>query len=251
MTNAIALSKPAPPHPKSESNVSSSKQNASLKMYEPKPDGSGTKPGGQLGSIDFQFNPKEVTISKTAKWDRSPTKGSKKSGPPQFIGPEPCKLTLEMFFDAGINSEQKVVENVEKLFSCCIAEEKTLNDKKPMPPLVQFEWGGIISFPAYVSQVNVKYTRFASNGVPIRAVCTVNLEEMPPGDPKQNPTSGVLAVERVHTMVAGDHLALVAYKEYGSAGMWRPLAAYNGIDDPMRIADGTQILLPAADALPA
>ena len=106
-----------------------------------------------------------------------------------------------------------------------------------MPPLVQFQWGGIISFPAYVSQVNVKYTRFASNGVPIRAVCTVNLEEMPPGNSKQNPTSGVLAVERVHTMVAGDHLALVAYKEYGSAAMWRPLAAYNGIDDPMRIAE--------------
>ena len=115
----------------------------------------------------------------------------------------------------------------------------------------EFQWGGITSFPAYVSQVNVKYTRFASNGVPIRAVCTVNLEEMPPGNSKQNPTSGVLAVERVHTMVAGDHLALVAYEEYGSAAMWRPLAAYNGIDDPMRIANGTQILLPAADALSA
>src|SRR6185295_16573553 len=153
---------------------------------------------------------------------------------PQFIGPEPCKLTLEMFFDAGINSEQKVVENVEKLFSCCIAEEKTLNDKKPMPPLVQFQWGCIISFPAYVSQVNVKYTRFASNGVPIRAVCTVNLEEMSAEDLKQNPTSGVLAVERVHTMIAGDNLAGVSYKEYGDPALWRPLAEYNGVDDPMR-----------------
>ena len=52
-----------------------------------------------------------------------------------------------------------------------------------------FKWGGITSFPAYVSQVNVKYTRFAANGVPIRAVCTVNLEEMSAEDLKQNPTS--------------------------------------------------------------
>ena len=254
---AIALTQSKAPEPESESNLTAhpgSNQSASLKLYEAKPDGekgAGTKPGStELDSIDFQFNPKEVTISKSAKWDRSSSK-DKNSGSPQFISAEPCKLTLEMFFDAGFNPKQKVVENVEKLFSCCVPREKTREQNKPMPPLVKFQWGGIISFPAYVSQVNVKYTRFASNGVPIRAVCTVNLEEMPPGNSKQNPTSGVLAVERVHTMVAGDHLALVAYEEYGSAAMWRPLAAYNRIDDPMRIANGTQILLPAADALPA
>ena len=203
-----------------------------------------------MDSIKFQFNPKEITISKSAKWERNPTKGAKKAGPPQFKGSEPCKLTMEMFFDATAQLRSEASSSaVEKLFSCCVPLEKSRKENKPMPPLVVFKWGGITSFPAYVSQVNVKYTRFAPNGVPIRAVCTVNLEEMPAEDRKQNPTSGVLAVERVHTMIAGDNLAWVAYQEYGDPALWRPLAAYNGVDDPMRIANGTQILLPAAEAL--
>jgi len=154
--------------------------------------------------------------------------------------------------DGALCEFQSVVDAVEKLLSCCIPTKES-GEKKPMPPLVEFQWGGTKSFPAFVTQVNAKYTRFASNGVPIRAVCTVNLEEMPPNDkrkqPKQNPTSGVFAVERVHTMISGDNLALVAYDEYGDPALWRALAAYNGFDDPMRIANGTRILLPPAEEL--
>jgi nucleoid-associated protein YgaU len=72
---------------------------------------------------------------------------------------------------------------------------------------------------------------------------------MPAGTPRQNPTSGVLAVSRSHVMVAGDSLPSVAYAEYGDATMWRLLADYNGIDDPMRVAEGATLLLPAADQL--
>ena len=64
-------------------------------------------------------------------------------------------------------------------------------------------------------------------------------------DPKQNPTSGSLRRRQRRTpWSTGDTLALVAYQEYGDPQLWRPLAAYNGIDDPMRIADGTRVLLP-------
>jgi contractile injection system tube protein len=252
MSTMIALSKAEKPKEQSQSKIVSSRgsnDSASLDIYEPKAAPGGSKPGNPLGNIKFQFNPKEITISKSAKWERTPTKGAKKAGPPQFSGSDPCKLTMEIFFDATLNSDQSVVESVEKLFSCCVPLEKSLKENKPMPPLVVFKWGGITSFPAYVSQVNVKYTRFAANGVPIRAVCTVNLEEMSAEDLKQNPTSGVLAVERVHTMIAGDNLAGVSYQEYGDPALWRPLAEYNGVDDPMRIPNGTQILLPAAEAL--
>ena len=33
--------------------------------------------------------------------------------------------------------------------------------------------------------------------------------------------------------------------------MWRPLAAFNGIDDPLRLRLGTTLLLPTADDLMA
>ncbi|HEY5115714.1 MAG TPA: peptidase M23, partial [Nakamurella sp.] len=199
--------------------------------------------------IDFQFNPKEVTIAKTVKWDSKPSTGAKKAGPPEFKGPEPGKLTLEMFFDATAKHDGSVVEAVDKLFSCCIATDKTHANDKPMPPLVVFKWGAITSFPAYVTSVSAKYTLFSAGGVPIRAVCTVSLQEMPGEKGKQNPTSGALATRAIHRVVIGETLASVAYAEYGDPTLWRQLANFNRIDDPMRIPLGSLLMLPSAAEL--
>jgi len=251
MTNAIALTASKGPDtvdPSGKSTQPPSRAHASLEMYEAQPAKGGSKIGSSLGSIKFQFNPKEVTISKSAKWERKPVKGAKKSGPPEYSGADPCKLTLEVFFDETVEHDESVVDSVEKLFSCCVPVEKT-RTTKPMPPLVVFTWGGVTSFPAFVTQVQAKYTRFAADGVPIRASCTVNLEEMPSEAGQQNPTSGSLSAERAHTMISGDTLALVAYREYGDPMLWRALATYNKVDDPMRVAHGTLLLLPTADAL--
>lgn len=253
MGTAIALTSTDQPANQTDSTIVSSASathdHASIEMYEATDAPGGSKCGASVGSIAFQFNPKEVTISKSAKWERKPVKGAKKSGPPEFSGADPCKLTLEMFFDATLKHSDSVVESVEKLFSCCVPVDKSRASKKPMPPLVVFKWGNLTSFPAFVTQVNAKYTRFAANGVPIRAVCTVNLEEMPAEQSGQNPTSGVFNVERAHTMIAGDTLALVAYREYGDPNLWRALADYNKVDDPMRVMDGTAIMLPPAEIL--
>ena len=54
---------------------------------------------------------------------------------------------------------------------------------------------------------------------------------------------------RVHTVVAGDTLASLAYREYGDPTLWRPLAAFNGIDDPLRLPPGATLLLPAVEDL--
>lgn len=221
---------------------------AVLKVYDPAPDG-GVGSERKNDAIDFQFNPKEVTIAKSAKWERKTTKGAKKAGPPEFSGSEPCKLTLEMFFDASAKQDGSVVATVEKLFACTVPTPESLEQKKPSPPLVVLHWGAIASFPAYVKSVSAKYTLFASGGMPIRAACSVSLEEMPPAEPKQNPTSGSDAVRRARTFIEGDSLASIAYAEYGDASVWREIARFNVIDDPLRCAVGTRLLLPSPEEL--
>ena len=226
-------------------------QSAFLEMWEPK-HVKGGKPelGALKDKITFQFNPKEVSITKSAQWERKPTK-DKKAGPPEYSGAEPCKLSLELFFDATARDGVDVVASVDKLFGCCVPCKEAKKGEQVMPFLVVFNWGQVKSFAAFISQVQAKYTRFAPNGVPIRAVCTVSLEEIDvTPDPKQNPTSGSRSFDNVHTTVVGDSLALIAYREYGDPQLWRPLAAYNDIDDPMRIPTGTRLNLPRLDALP-
>ncbi len=225
-------------------------EHAYLQTYEPSQDGSLSAPGAPLERIDFQFNPKELTLAKGASWARPNAKGNQSSSPPQYNGPQPSKLTLEMFFDASSTQDTSVVTAVEKLFACCVPTSSTLQQKKGTPPWVVFRWGGLTGFLAYVSSVSTKYTLFTSGGLPVRAVATVTLEELAGEAPKQNPTSGTPVPHRIHEVVEGDSLPQIAYREYGVPALWRAVADLNGIDDPMRLRPGTRLLLPTADELP-
>lgn len=224
---------------------------AYLELYEPSKDGSLDKAGPQLGRIDFQFNPKELSLGKAASWTRQTAKANQKAGPPQYNGPMPSKLSLEMFFDASGKQDDAVVKRVEKLFSCCTPTPASLKQNKGSPPWVLFRWGQLTGALSYIASVQVKYTLFTAAGVPVRATCTVALEEIAGEPPKQNPTSGGLVPRRVHVLIEGDTLAGIAYNEYGNASLWRAVAVANRIDDPMRLQPGTNVLLPAVNELPS
>jgi nucleoid-associated protein YgaU len=230
--------------------VGGSKASATLKLYDAKPASvGGAKLAAPRGEIKFQFNPKELSIQKSAKWERKPARNAKKASAPEFSGADPCKLTLEMFFDASDTGGGSVVDKVEDLFRCCVPTDDTQQNKKAVPPLVQLNWGTITSFPGFITSVQAKYTLFAPDGTPIRATCSVSMEEMP-GDPLgQNPTSGALSAYVVHKVIAGDSLASIAYREYGDPSMWRPLAEANNIDDPIRLPVGMTLMVPAAHEL--
>jgi nucleoid-associated protein YgaU len=111
---------------------------------------------------------------------------------------------------------------------------------------VLFEWGQAIRFKGYVESVAVKYTMFRGQGTPIRGTVTVAMKEFPQPTAKQNPTSGSMTGHRTHRVVAGDSLASIAYVEYGDPNGWRRLADANGIDDPLRVRDGTVLHVPPA-----
>ena len=224
-------------------------EHAFLVLHEPSPDGSLSKAGPEIGRVSFQFNPKELTLSKSASWSRSTGKGNKKSGPPQYQGPQPSKLSLEMFFDACDKQDDSVVRKVEKLFACCVPTDPSHQQKKGSPPWVLFRWGGLTSFLAYISSVSAKYTVFTSTGLPIRATCTEQLDELAGEAPGQNPTSGSLVPRSIHQLIEGDSLPGIAYREYGDPGLWRALAEVNRIDDPVRLPVGHPILLPAVEDL--
>ncbi|MEE6282117.1 peptidase M23 [Georgenia sp. MJ170] len=224
-------------------------EKAYLQLYEPSRDGSLAKPGGPLGRVEFQFNPRELTVGKSASWARATGTGNTRSGPPQYNGPLPSKLNLEMFLDASDTQNDSVVKTVELLLGCCVPTSASHAQNRDSPPWVVFRWGGVTGFLAYISSVSAKYSLFTSSGVPIRAVVTVVLEELAGDPPGQNPTSGGLVPRRIHVMSEGDTLPGLAYREYGKAEMWRDLALANDIDDPFRIRLGSTLLLPAAEEL--
>lgn len=239
----------APPATDYGSGAPSNLKHAKLRVHQPPKAGSAAKPGDLMHEIEFQFNPKELSLSKNAKWNREAQRNAKKSGPPEFKGSDPCKLALEMFLDATDTMSDKVVKTVEQLFTCCVATEESRQQTKGSPPWVIFTWGSMVGFPAYVASVTAKYTLFTPAGLPVRAVCTVNLEEISGEQGGQNPTSGALAARDTHLLVAGDSLQSLAFRSYGNAGLWRVIAEANDIDDPMRPRPGRRLLLPALEEI--
>ena len=221
----------------------SSLQHGKLRLFEAKhpPKGAGAIPGGVLGEVPFQFNPKEMSIQKSAKWERKPAPKALGAAPAEFKGSDACKLTLELFFDATDSMDASVVDRVEKLFRCLVQGG---SDPAAWPPLVVLEWGAVTSFVGFVSSVQAKYTLFAPDGTPLRATCGVTIEEMPQSSQKQNPTSGTYQLHARHTLVEGETLATLAYREYGDPALWRALAEVNRIDDPLRLRPGVTIDVP-------
>jgi nucleoid-associated protein YgaU len=203
-----------------------------------------TVAGGNLGNkITFLFNPLSYTVTKEAVWERPKNVGSSSTAIPIWKGAGPRKMDVEVFLDATYTENGGIQSDIDLLFDCCKPTMLSVMLMKPSPPFVLFGWGLNTGFLSFMSSVVVEYTLFRPDGTPIRAKCSLSMEEIPLAMAKQNPTSGGTA-RRVRSIVAGDTLQSISYAEYGRPTLWRALAHANNIEDPMKLEPGMSLLIP-------
>ncbi|MFD9890217.1 LysM peptidoglycan-binding domain-containing protein [Amycolatopsis sp. NPDC059027] len=209
----------------------------------------GAKPGGTIARVKFQFNPNQLTLTKRTEWRRKPSRMADQAAVPEFVGSAPRTLSVEIFLDATAKHDDSVEQGVQTILLACVPTTQSLGRKRPASPWVRFEWGRskTVSFNGIVKSVSVTYSLFDVDGSPLRARCSLTIDEAGGGTPGQNPTSGAIEARRGHRVVAGDTLAQLAWREYGDATAWRIIAEANGLDDPMRLRPGTELLIPATD----
>jgi hypothetical protein len=199
--------------------------------------------GGVGSRIEFLFNPTTYSIEKSAEWTRSLQPGGRPTAVPTFAGAGPRSMSVEILFDASYSKTESVQPHVDLLMGLCQPTMMSMLLGPPSPPFCMFGWGQTLGFLAFMKSVRAEFSLFRPDGTPIRATCAVVMEEIPVGLPGQNPTSGG-AARRSYSTVAGDTLQSVAFREYGKPTLWRAIAAANGIEDPTRVAPGTQLLIP-------
>jgi len=201
--------------------------------------------------IVFQFNPATLSINKTSGW--KPAEGDKaapKAPPAQFTGPAAAKLSLDLLLDAQIDPNPDITGVIKRLSECLVAHQPTIDKNIPTPKLVSFKWGtwrwgpGLERFEGYLESLKTDYQLFSAGGSPLRAKMTLVITEFTRRAGGQNPTSGTLVPQRSRTLRSGDTLAWIAWEEYDDPTAWRVLAEANDIDDPLRLAPGTQLLVP-------
>jgi nucleoid-associated protein YgaU len=205
-------------------------------------------PPGVTGELECQFNPAELKISKETAWEgnESPNFNSPWL---QFAGGKPATYDLSLFFDTYAHPDVKDVrEFTNELLKLTLRGAGYSMFLLPFasPPMVTFIWGKITLFMAVVEKVEITFTMFSPDGLPIRAKADVSFKQQDFWDdivPAQNPTSRTDSrkTRRVHS---GQRLDQIAHEEYGDPRYWRLLAEANGMDDPFQLVDGQLLVIP-------
>ncbi len=197
-------------------------------------------------AVPVKFNPTEYSFTRQLNWDVETVKGRDVSQV-EFGGGQPTTLTMQLFFDS-YEERKDVREFTEPIWKMTLIDEKSKNPTTQMgrPPWVQFVWGSLWSFKAVISSITLRFTMFLPNGTPVRAVMDVTFRQIEETGlyPKQNPTSGGGPHVKRRVVRPRDTLALIAFDEYRDSTKWRTIADANGIDNPMVIQPGQEIVIP-------
>ncbi|WP_172388037.1 LysM peptidoglycan-binding domain-containing protein [Streptomyces sp. MNP-20] len=220
---------------------------ARLSFYEPPRDASNT-PGSHISTTNLHFNPERLHLTRHSAWVRNLAPDLATTARPEFAGTGPHTLDLDVLLDAADNPEA-VQTTAQRLLDACAPTPASIDNQRPCPPWTEFRWGSLrtTTFTAIITRAEITYTLFAPNGTPLRAHCTLALEELGGAIPRQNPTSGGRGAVASHTVRDGDTLASIAYATYGDPAQWRQIAAYNHINNPAGLTPGQHLILPALE----
>jgi nucleoid-associated protein YgaU len=192
-------------------------------------------------SLTVKFNPKEYTFEKSAPWKEHQIQGLD-SPAYEWTSGAPMQLQVELFFD--VYEEQGAARDV-RTFTDKIENMAIVNPDKHRPPILLFCWGKKLQFRCLLKHLTQRFTMFLDDGTPVRAVLQCQFTEFTPpeeqlkGKPRHSPDHTKRRVVK-----QGDTLAWIAGKEYGNPAEWRIIADANGIDDPMNLTPGQELLIP-------
>ncbi len=191
--------------------------------------------------IPVKFNPKEYTFEKVAPWKEHNIQGLDAPAY-EWTSGAPMILTVELFFDVY---EEKGSGRDVRTFTDAIENLAFVNPDKHRPPILLFCWGKKLQFRCVLKSLTQRFTMFLDDGTPVRAVLNASFSEFTPpeeqlkGKPRHSPDHTKRRVVK-----QGDTLAWIAGKEYGNPAEWRIIADANGIEDPMNLTPGQELLIP-------
>lgn len=187
------------------------------------------------------FNPKEYTFEKAAPWKEHNIQGLD-SPAYEWTSGSPMHLSVELFFDVYEKTDDD--RDVRK-FTDALEQMAHVNPDKHRPPILLFCWGKKLQFRCFLKHLSQRFTLFLEDGTPVRAVLNcLFVEYTPPEDQLQGKPRHSPDHTKRRVVKQGDTLAWIAGKEYGNPGEWRIIADANGIDDPLNLVPGTELLIP-------
>lgn len=214
-------------------------------------------------SLEVPYNPTEYALAKAAQFTEIAIPGL--DAPVlQFVRGDAETLGLELFFDAtdqrgtgtvvpGLADPDDPMMLADQLYRLVKIEGELHT-----PPLVRITWGNhfpgpslgqdqrpVPSFDCVVTSVNRRFTLFNPDGVPLRALVTLQLREYKTMEEQLRELNLMSSDHtRVHVVKSGEDLPLIAYDSYGDVSRWALIAEHNDLADVRDLVPGTVLEIP-------
>lgn len=195
-----------------------------------------------------------------------------------FTGGGMTEMFLNLLFDVALANPAAKIEDVRSLTAPLwkLAENSSQSKTYGEPPRVRFVWGKSWNIPGVVASVSEHLDYFDGGGTPLRswlrmrflraveplAETTAKAPPLPlvnpsmpatPAPEASAPTAEAANREvKIHTFAAGERLDQLVRRNYGFYGhpsLWRLIASYNSISDPLNIPAGTILQFPPLNVL--
>jgi hypothetical protein len=201
-----------------------------------------------------------------------------------YTGGGRTELDLDLLFDVNLAGSSITTDNVHDLTRPLwdLAENAQRSDANGRPQLVRFVWGKSWNVPCTVSAVAERVEQFTPEGAPQRSWLRMRLLRV--GDPPTPTTPASSPLDDVEfdpddfedlevpeedvdfhellgagmgetagegeseTEGTSERLDVLAFRYYGDPSLWRLIALFNGIDDPLHLVPGLLLRIPALSA---
>lgn len=199
-------------------------------------------------SVDFDFNPHQYTITLAHKLKPVAGSGGKQSKVELTEVGQQLLTLPSVIFDTYTNKDspkKDLREKLKTLFKLMdpLETKEGEQSQKFQARSVIFKWGGY-TIECFIESVKQTFTLFTAEGTPVRAEVEIKLKHVPPAQQRQNPTSGGGPIQRVWRVSSGDRLDVIAAEVYNDPTLWRQIADYNGIDNPLALQAGIELSIP-------
>ncbi|MBX2797770.1 MAG: LysM peptidoglycan-binding domain-containing protein [Myxococcales bacterium] len=206
-----------------------------------------------------QYNPKEFKLDDKALW--KPSEEVDQNTPQlMFERGDPSTVSMDLIFDStdsDDNVHEKYVAPLRAFLASSVDANDQQNSELKRPPHCVFTWGSF-TFDCVVEKVSATFLMFRSDGTPMRARVSIQLKEFEGVGSRSGGgislsglgsiVSGASSAASVYTTGVGDTLSSVAAM---TGAKIKDIAMANGIADPMELAAGADLVIPATSELAA
>ncbi len=193
--------------------------------------------------FSVMLNPENFSIETTTTYDEETTNG--KHNYLKYRSRTTPRITIPtLIFDVtgAIPKDEwpKDCKTIPQMIKKLRATVYDLDGESHQPPIVKIKWG-TFSYPVRIKKFNIKYTLFDSNGTPLRAEVSleVNFFYQLEKEEKKSPD-----LTHLVEVKAGDTLPLMCARVYNNSSYYLQIAKINGLTNFRNLKPGTMLEFP-------